>query len=147
MKLSELRQIIKEELISEAKKSKEGLPFALAANIEKYGKPQTPKGAKPVDFTKKQEKSVKKTAEKLKKSINEDLDNYMFFQNLKTIKQMVDDLLTLDFRLMDTVLADGHNWAEDHIATSKDDIEEVHNFLMTKKVIMEKRNYHLNNRK
>ena len=40
MKLSELRQIIKEELISEAKKSKEGLPFALAANIEKYGKPQ-----------------------------------------------------------------------------------------------------------
>ena len=29
MKLSELRQIIKEELISEAKKSKEGLPFAL----------------------------------------------------------------------------------------------------------------------
>ena len=56
MKLSELRQIIKEELISEAKKSKEGLPFALAANIEKYGKPQTPKGAKPVDFTKNKKK-------------------------------------------------------------------------------------------
>ena len=142
MKKSELAQIIKEEILAEAKKKKQdkkGLAFALAANIEKYGQPQTPKGAKSVDFTKKQEKSVKKTAEKLKKSINEDLDNYMFFQNLKTIKQMVDDLLTLDFRLMDTVLADGHNWAEDHIATSKDDIEEVHNFLMTKKVIMEKK--------
>lgn len=134
MKLSELRQIIKEELISEAKKSKEGLPFALAANIEKYGKPQTPKGAKPVDFTKKQEKSVKKTAEKLKKSMKEDVGNYMFFQNLKTIKQMVDEMLKLDEKMVDGILASGHDWAEDHIATSKDDVEEVHNFLMSKKV-------------
>jgi len=137
MKLSELRQIIKEELISEAKKSKEGLPFALAANIEKYGKPQTPKGAKPVDFTKKQEKSVKKTAEKLKKSMKEDVGNYMFFQNLKTIKQMVDEMLKLDEKMVDGILASGHDWAEDHIATSKDDVEEVYNFLMTKKVPME----------
>ena len=100
MKLFDLKQLIKEELLAEAKKDKSGLPFALAANIEKYGKPQTPKGAKPVDFTKKQEKRVKKTAEKLKKSMNEDLNNYMFFQNLKTIKQMVDELLELDEKMV-----------------------------------------------
>jgi hypothetical protein len=137
MKKSELLQLIKEEILAEAKKKdKSGLPFALAANLEKYGKPQTPKGAKPVDFTKKQEKSVKKTAEKLKKSIKEDLGNYMFFQNLKTIKQMVDDLLKLDEKMVDGILASGHDWANDHIATSKDDVEEVHNFLMNKKVAM-----------
>ena len=135
MKLSDLKQLIKEELLAEAKKDKSGLPFALAANIEKYGKPQTPKGAKPVDFTKKQEKRVKKTAEKLKKYMNEDLGNYMFFQNLKTIKQMVDELLKLDEKMVDGILASGHDWAEDHIATSKDDIEEVHNFLMAEKVV------------
>ena len=135
MKLSDLKQLIKEELLAEAKKDKSGLPFALAANIEKYGKPQTPKGAKSVDFTKKQEKRVKKTAEKLKKHMNEDLGNYMFFQNLKTIKQMVDELLKLDEKMVDSILSNGHDWAEDHIATSKDDIEEVHNFLMTKKVV------------
>lgn len=135
MKLSDLKQLIKEELLAEAKKDKSGLPFALAANIEKYGKPQTPKGAKSVDFTKKQEKRVKKTAEKLKKSMNEDLGNYMFFQNLETIKQMVDELLELDEKMVDSILASGHDWAEDHIATSKDDIEEVHNFLMTKEVV------------
>jgi len=135
MKLSDLKQLIKEELLAEAKKDKSGLPFALAANIEKYGKPQTPKGAKPVDFTKKQEKRVKKTAEKLKKHMNENLNNYMFFQNLETIKQMVDELLELDEKMVDSILASGHDWAEDHIATSKDDIEEVHNFLMTKKVV------------
>ncbi len=135
MKKSELKQIIKEELL-EAKKDKTGLAFALAANIEKYGKPQTPKGAKKVDLTKKQEKSVKKTAEKLKKNIKEDLDSYMFFQNLKTIKTAVDAMLETDFRLIDNILNDGHNWAEDHIATSKDDIEEVYNFLMNKKMPM-----------
>jgi len=135
MKLSDLKQLIKEELLAEAKKDKSGLPFALAANIEKYGKPQTPKGAKPTHFTKGEEKRVKKTAEKLKKSMNEDLNNYMFFQNLETIKQMVDELLELDEKMVDSILASGHDWAEDHIATSKDDIEEVHNFLMAEKVV------------
>jgi hypothetical protein len=137
MKKSELRQLIREEILAEAKKKdKSGLPFALAANLEKYGKPQTPKDAKLVDFTQKQEKNVKKTAEKLKKSIKEDLGNYMFFQNLKTIKQMVDDLLKLDEKMVDDILANEHDWANDHITTSKDDVEEVHNFLMNKKVAM-----------
>ena len=135
MKLSDLKQLIKEELLAEAKKDKSGLPFALAANIEKYGKPQTPKGAKPTHFTKGEEKRVKKTAEKLKKHMNEDLNNYMFFQNLETIKQMVDELLELDEKMVDSILASGHDWAEDHITTSKDDIEEVHNFLMAEKVV------------
>ena len=73
--------------------------------------------------------------EEIQKSIKEDLSNYMFFQNLKTIKQMVDDLLKLDEKMVDGILASGHDWAEDHIATSKDDVEEVHNFLMNKKVV------------
>jgi len=59
----------------------------------------------------------------------------MFFQNLKSIKQMVDELLELDEKMVDGILASGHDWANDHIATSKDDVEEVHNFLMSKKVV------------
>ena len=69
--------------------------------------------------------------------LKENLGNYMFFQNLKSIKQMVDELLQLDEKMVDGILASGHDWAEDHIATSKDDVEEVHNFLMTKKAPME----------
>lgn len=130
MKKSELEQIIRKEILEEAKKDKTGLAFALAANIEKYGTPRTPKGAKPTDLTKKQEKSVKKTAEKLKKSIKEDKESYMFFQNLKTIKSAVDTMLGFNPDMIDSILNDGHNWAEDHVATSKDDIEEVFNFLM-----------------
>lgn len=70
----------------------------------------------------------------LKQLIKEELGRYMFFQNLKTIKQVVDEMLALDEKMVDGILASGHDWAADHIATSKDDIEEVHNFLMSKKV-------------
>jgi hypothetical protein len=74
-----------------------------------------------------------KTSE-LKQLIKEELGRYMFFQNLKTIKQAVDEMLKLDEKMVDGVLASGHDWANDHVATSKDDIEEVYNFLMSKKV-------------
>jgi hypothetical protein len=142
MKKSDLIQLIKKEILAEAKKDKSGLPFALAANIEKYGSPRTPKGAKPANFTKSQEKRVKKTAEKLKKSISENKDNYMFFQNLNTIKDAVDEMLTLDPSMVDMILSDENDWANDHIATSKDDVEEVKTFFaneIKKLVIAEKK--------
>jgi hypothetical protein len=74
--------------------------------------------------------------EEIQKSLKENLGNYMFFQNLKTIKQMVDELLELDEQMVDSILASGHDWAEDHITTSKDDVEEVYNFLMAEKTPM-----------
>ncbi len=69
------------------------------------------------------------------KSISEDSEtkNYMFFSNLETIKRLVDEMLEMDEKEVDDTLTNGHNWASDHIATSKDDIEEVYNFLKNKK--------------
>jgi hypothetical protein len=61
---------------------------------------------------------------------HEGTDNYMFFQNLKTIKKMVDAMLQMPPAEIDQILKNGHDWATDHIATSKDDVEEVGNFLM-----------------
>lgn len=55
--------------------------------------------------------------------------NYMFFENLKTIKKAVEAMLQLDPSEVDRMLSDGHAWAVDHIATSKDDMEEVSGFL------------------
>jgi len=55
--------------------------------------------------------------------------NYMFFNNLQTIKRLVDDMLEMDEKEVDDMLTNGHNWALDHMATSKDDVEEVYNFL------------------
>ena len=52
----------------------------------------------------------------------------MFFGNLQTIKRLVDEMLEMDETELDAILSE-HNWALDHIATSKDDVEEVFNFL------------------
>jgi hypothetical protein len=58
-----------------------------------------------------------------------DLKNYMFFQNLHTLKNAIDELLELAPHQVDQILSDGHGWALDHIATSVDDVEEVYHFL------------------
>jgi hypothetical protein len=56
-------------------------------------------------------------------------ENYMFFGNLETIKRLCETLLEMDPIAVDNILKSGHSWAVDHIATSKDDIEEVFNFV------------------
>ena len=55
--------------------------------------------------------------------------NYMFFQHLMTIKDAIDDLLQMDREKVDMILTNGHAWANDHITTSADDIEEVYHFM------------------
>lgn len=51
--------------------------------------------------------------------------NYMFFQNLHTIKRMAEKMLALNPQEVDALLSNGHAWAVDHIATSADDVGEV----------------------
>ena len=63
-------------------------------------------------------------------SCNSKPSNYMFFENLKTIKRLVDIMLQMDPAQVDEVLKNGHDWAVDHIITSKDDVEEVGDFLI-----------------
>lgn len=75
--------------------------------------------------------------QEVKTALNENKEHYMFFQNLKTIKDQIDELLTLNPNMVDQILSDGHDWAADHIATSKDDIAEVYDFLMNKKAPIE----------
>lgn len=56
-------------------------------------------------------------------------ENYMFFANIANIKRMCEEILEMDPSKVDSLLSDGHGWATDHIATSKDDVEEVFGFL------------------
>lgn len=66
------------------------------------------------------------------RTLSEDHDekqNYMFFANISNIKNMCEEMLAMDPSRVDEILSDGHGWATDHIATSKDDVEEVYGFL------------------
>ena len=58
-----------------------------------------------------------------------EMQNYMFFQNIMNIKHMAEKILNMDAHQVDSLLSQGHGWAVDHISTSKDDIEEVKGWL------------------
>lgn len=63
--------------------------------------------------------------------LTSEVSNYMFFSNLRSIKSMVEDLMELDEKEVDNMLNE-HDWAEEHMSTAKDDIEEVFNFFRNK---------------
>lgn len=71
---------------------------------------------------------VKKLHEMVEETHNES-NNYMFFNNLKTMHDAITALMEMDPQKIDAILSDGHGWALDHMATSADDIEEVYHFL------------------
>jgi hypothetical protein len=95
------------------------------------GKDKDPKkkgvqGLSKNDLAKYRKLNLAKTLKGLKE--HQETQNYMFFGNLQTMKRLIDKMLEMDESKIDEVLKE-HNWALDHIATSKDDVEEVFNFL------------------
>ena len=59
----------------------------------------------------------------------DDKQHYMFFQNIASIKHYIDEILAMNPDEIDALIKNGHDWASDHIATSKDDIQEVAEFI------------------
>ena len=60
---------------------------------------------------------------------NASQDNYMFWQNLKGIYDDATEILGMNQQEVDAMIADGHQWALEHVITSKDDVEEVYHFI------------------
>lgn len=81
-------------------------------------------------------KLIREELAKLKEGHNE-MENYMFFQNVKSINDATSQILQMDPRYVDSILSDGHQWAVDHITTSADDVSEVHAFLVNRQPLME----------
>lgn len=55
---------------------------------------------------------------------------YMFFSNLEQMKRQCELLLDLDENEIESILEDGHDWAQDHIAEAKNNIDQVFDFIM-----------------
>ena len=55
---------------------------------------------------------------------------YMFFSNLEQMRRQCDLLLDLDHNMVEGILEDGHDWAQDHIAEAKNNMDQVFDFLM-----------------
>ena len=56
--------------------------------------------------------------------------NYMFFSNLEQIKRQCELLLQLDKDKVNQLLEQGHDWADDHISSAKENIDQVFDFMM-----------------
>ncbi len=57
-------------------------------------------------------------------------DRYMFFSNLEQMRRQCDMLLELDQDMVTQILDDGHDWAQDHIAEAKNNMDQVFDFMM-----------------
>jgi 8-oxo-dGTP pyrophosphatase MutT (NUDIX family) len=66
------------------------------------------------------------------KVINEMDGRYMFFSNLEQMKRQIELLMELPQDQVEMVLENGHDWAQEHIATAKESIDLVFDFMMNK---------------
>jgi len=66
----------------------------------------------------------------IKKILKEESERYMFFSNLEQMKRQCELLLELDRNMVEGILTDGHDWAQDHIAEAKNNMDQVFDFLM-----------------
>ena len=70
----------------------------------------------------------------IKKVLSEDHEirsnRYMFFSNLEQMRRQCDLLLDLDQSMVEGILDDGHDWAQDHIAEAKNNMDQVFDFIM-----------------
>jgi len=81
--------------------------------------------------TKLSENDLKRIINKL---LNEGSDvesnRYMFFSNLEQMKRQCEILLDMDKSVIEGILDNGHDWAQDHIAEAKNNMDQVFDFLM-----------------
>ena len=104
------------------------------SNLRKKDKDKDKEGIQGLskkDLQKYRQLNMAKTLRSMKE--HQEHTNYMFFANLENIHRMCQEILAMNHDELDQILTDGHNWALDHVATSKDDIEEVYGFLKTHK--------------
>ena len=76
-------------------------------------------------------KNLDSIIKKVIKETKEDRSSrYMFFSNLEQMRRQCDLLLDLDRSMIEGILEDGHDWAQDHIAEAKNNMDQVFDFLM-----------------
>jgi hypothetical protein len=67
----------------------------------------------------------------IEKVLQEQKNNrYMFFSNLEQIHRQTGLLLERSEEEIYQILENGHDWAQDHIATAKESMDQVFDFLM-----------------
>ena len=68
----------------------------------------------------------------IRETHEEKSSRYMFFSNLEQMRRQCDLLLDMDQSMIEEILEHGHDWAQDHIAEAKNNMDQVFDFIMNK---------------
>lgn len=80
-------------------------------------------------------KIVKITERDISRLVNkilteQETENYMFFSNLEQMIRQANLLLELDPQVVEEILQNGHDWADDHVTVAKENLSQVFDFMM-----------------
>ena len=66
----------------------------------------------------------------IRETHEEKSQRYMFFSNLEQMRRQCDLLLDFDRSMVESILDNGHDWAQDHISEAKNNMDQVFDFMM-----------------
>ena len=78
------------------------------------------------------ESDITKLVNKVLNESYQEHENYMFFSNLKQIMRQCKMLLEFDPQMIDEILQNGHDWADDHVTEAKTNMDQVLDFSFMK---------------
>ena len=73
---------------------------------------------------------VSRVVKRVLRETHEESNRYMFFSNLQQMRRQCDMLLDMDHSMIEEILENGHDWAQDHISEAKNNMDQVFDFLM-----------------
>jgi hypothetical protein len=76
------------------------------------------------------ESDLQRLVNRVLKEAEHENDRYMFFSNLEQIKRQADMLLEMDKDVLHQILENGHDWAQDHVASAKENMDQIFDFFM-----------------
>ena len=74
------------------------------------------------------ESEIKSVLSQIIKENEMQQSNYMFFSNLEQIERQCKLLRNVDPSVIDEILNNGHDWADDHISEAKTNMDQVFDF-------------------
>jgi hypothetical protein len=124
--INETREIPKSKVLKEKEHSNKQLK---AFDFDGDGKPFEPRDLAALRASKKLSKELDEGSDC---GCGEDKDDtrYMFFSNLEQMIRQAQMLLDMDEDAIEDLLNNGHDWAADHIAEAKNNMDQVFDFIM-----------------
>jgi hypothetical protein len=83
------------------------------------------------------ENDITNLVKKVIRESHQEHENYMFFSNLKQIMRQCKMILEMDPQMIDEIIQNGHDWADDHISEAKTNLDQVFDFFMNEKTKMD----------